>query len=95
MVRALTDLIDDADIPVILMGDFHVQPHAPVLQPIYDRLRSCADVTGNTDYTFSSFAPDRTIDYIFVSEGIAVEEFAARTEIVSDHRVCTAVIGIG
>ena len=95
MVRALTELIDGADIPVILMGDFNVQPHAPVLQPIYDRLRSCADVTGNTDYTFSSFAPDRTIDYIFVSEGIAVEEFAARTEIVSDHRACTAVIGIG
>ena len=94
MVRALTTLIDDADIPIILMGDFNVQPHAAVLQPIYDRLRSCADVTGNTDATFSSFAPDRTIDYIFVSDGIVVEEFTVRTEIVSDHRACTAVIAL-
>ena len=95
MVGALTALIDASDIPVILMGDFNVRPHAAVLQPIYDRLRSCADLVGNTDYTFSSFAPDRTIDYIFVSEGIGVEDFTAHKEIVSDHRACTAVIEIG
>lgn len=92
IVKAVCDVVDNAKTPVILMGDFNALPHCEALAPIYERLTSCADVKENTDYTFASFAPDRTLDYIFVSNGIEIEDFKVRYDILSDHRPCVAEI---
>ena len=92
MVAAITNIIDEVKTHVILMGDFNVTPHSPVLQPVYDRLQSAADVAGNTDYTFSSFKPECTLDYIFVSKEFSVEKFEVINNRTSDHRPCVATI---
>ncbi len=94
MTAALIKILDETKTPVILMGDFNVEPHAEVLQPIYGRLQSAADETNNKEFTFSSFNPDRVIDYIFVSKEFTVE----KTEVVcvrtSDHRPFTALLSL-
>lgn len=94
MVNTLIPLIENSKFPIILMGDFNTQPHTDILLPIYEKLKSCADEKGNTEFTFSSFNPHGTIDYIFVSKGAKVKEFLVRTEILSDHRACQADIEI-
>ena len=94
MINALCKIIDEAKLPIILMGDFNALPHSDILLPIYDRLISCADIMNNKEYTFPSFEPDRTLDYIFVSKEIEVESFEVGREIVSDHLPCIAVLDI-
>ena len=94
MIEALYPLVDDSDLPVVLMGDFNAEPHTEILAPIYERLKSCADERNTTEYTFSSFNPYTTIDYIFVSNEVEVKEFFVRKEILSDHRACQAKIRI-
>ena len=76
------------------MGDFNALPHCEALAPIYERLVSSADVMNNTNFTFSSFNPDRTIDYIFVSEGIKVTSFEVKKDIISDHLTCIADVTV-
>lgn len=92
MVATLVKIIDEAQSHVILMGDFNVTPHSPVLQPIYDRLQSAADTVGNVQFTFSSYAPDRTIDYIFVSKDFTVLGFEVIDNPTSDHKPCVATL---
>lgn len=94
MVNTLCEIIDKAKLPIILMGDFNALPHSNVLMPIYERLISCADVVNNKEYTFASFEPDRTLDYIFVSKEFKVEGFEVGKEIISDHLPCIAVLEI-
>ena len=94
MVNTLCEIIDKAKLPIILMGDFNALPHSNVLMPIYERLISCADIMNNKEYTFSSFEPDRTLDYIFVSKEFKVEAFEVGKEIISDHLPCIAVLEI-
>lgn len=85
MVKALTSLIDRTCTPILLAGDFNVLPHADVLQPIYDCLTSAADAANNTDFTFSTFCPDRTIDYIFYSEAFTLLNYKVYPVATSDH----------
>ena len=94
MVNTLCEIIDEAKLPIVLMGDFNALPHSMVLAPIYERLSSCADVMKNKEYTFASFKPDRTLDYIFVSKEFKVESFDVGKDIVSDHLPCIAVLDI-
>jgi endonuclease/exonuclease/phosphatase family metal-dependent hydrolase len=92
MVQALVKLIDDADTPVVLMGDFNVQPDNPVLQPIYDRLQNAAKVLGNNEYTFATYKPYQTIDYIFVSNEFEILDYQVMQNRTSDHRPCKAAL---
>ena len=92
MLSALCPTIDGLDMPIVFLGDFNEKPHTQILAPIYERLKSCADEKGNTEYTFSSFDPYTTIDYIFVSKEMNVKEFNVRKDVLSDHRACLAVV---
>lgn len=87
MTDALVKILDNETIPCILMGDFNVSPDSEILQPIYQRLTSVADVTDKRYVnTFSSFNPHMTIDYIFVSKEFEVDDFAVLDVILSDHK---------
>lgn len=94
MVDELCRVIDGCNEPIILMGDFNATPHTDILKPIYARLHSAADIVGNSDFTWASFAPDRILDYIFVSDGIKVINYEVVKEIVSDHFAVKAVINV-
>ncbi len=92
MVETLCRLIDEETRPIILMGDFNATPRTAVLQPLYDRLSSVAEETGNDEYTFSSFQPYITIDYVFCSKAFKPVAFKAIDKVVSDHRAVYAIL---
>lgn len=92
MIQALCSVINQTDLPIIVLGDFNARPHTSILAPLYERLVSCADATANTEHTFPSFAPDRTLDYIFVSKDFQLNNFTVRKEVLSDHKALSATV---
>ncbi len=78
----------------VLMGDFNVRPGNPALSPIRDRLADTADAPGGNRPTFPADAPDRKIDYIFVSKDVRVLSADVPELVVSDHRPYLARIEI-
>lgn len=78
----------------ILMGDFNVLPEDPVLDPIRARMKDTADLFSHPLLSFPSDAPDRKIDYIFVSKDVEVLTADIPAIVASDHRPHTAEIAI-
>ncbi len=78
----------------ILMGDFNVRPDNPVLAPIHARMKDTAQVFAEPLLSFPSDAPDRKIDYIFVSPDIHVIAADIPAIVASDHRPHTAEISL-
>lgn len=87
IVEKLVEVIDAETRPIILCGDFNVRPDQEYLKPIYERLQSAADVVGKRNVmTWASFAPQVTIDYIFVSKEFTVKDYEVVDVVLSDHR---------
>ena len=99
-IRTLEALIQDASHPVILMGDFNLEPDAPLLQPIRALLRDTYDVYPNqADFTWPSYRDImkpgermQKIDYIFVSREVRVHSVAIPAPHASDHKPYIATI---
>lgn len=68
------------------MGDFNVMPENPVLDPIRARMKDTAELFDEPKQSFRSDAPDRKIDYIFVSPDIEVVSADIPPVVASDHR---------
>lgn len=95
MVEALVKIIDNAKNPVILCGDFNLQPRDSVLIPIYERLNNAAELMGKqNEYTLDSFSPYITVDHIFVSKQIKVLSYNVIKKVVSDHFPIVAEVEI-
>ena len=94
MVAALIKIIDECKTPVILMGDFNTMPHSEVLAPLYEKLKSAADECDADDFTFATYKPHETIDYIFVSKDVKVLDYTVVKSRVSDHFPCVATLDI-
>ncbi|MBR2376065.1 MAG: endonuclease/exonuclease/phosphatase family protein, partial [Clostridia bacterium] len=95
MMETLVKILDEDDRPCVLLGDFNAAPHSEILQPLYDRLQSAADVVGKTDEpTWASFDPQRTLDYIFVSKHFKVQEYEVLDILLSDHRPVRSVVDL-
>lgn len=78
----------------ILMGDFNVEPDNEVLAPIRERMRDTSDLFKIPRGSWPAGAPDRKIDYIFVSPDVEVIAADIPGVIASDHRPHTAEINI-
>ncbi len=79
----------------VLMGDFNATPQAPELAPLWDVLTDAHAEAGEGDgFTFPADVPDRRIDYVAVSDGIAVQHAWVPADGVaafsSDHRPVVA-----
>ncbi len=92
IVSKLIEIIDASEYPVILMGDFNVEPANPVLKGIYERLKSVAKETGNVEFTFATYDPKERIDYIFVPKSARIKSFTVHKINSSDHYPITAEI---
>ncbi len=81
------------EIPTVLMGDFNLEPHDKLLDPIRNILVD-TDVyyKGESNLTFPSDKPEIKIDYIFVSSDIKVNEVTIPETVAADHRVIVADI---
>lgn len=84
-VSTLCKIIDDCEIPIILMGDFNTTPENEVLKPLHNRLNDTDLIADNYGaFTYPSYAPKKKIDYIFY-KGLACKNVTTVAEIVSDH----------
>jgi endonuclease/exonuclease/phosphatase family metal-dependent hydrolase len=80
------------DARCVLMGDFNVRPENPVLDPIRERMQDTAEVFEGERLSFPSDAPDRKIDYLFVSRDVKVLDADIPEIVVSDHRPYTVTV---
>ncbi len=84
-VETICKIIDETDLPLILMGDFNTTPDDFVLQPIYERLKDTDDISLEKGMaTYPSFDPEKKIDYIFY-RGLKCKNVTTYCEVVSDH----------
>ncbi|MBR3835211.1 MAG: endonuclease/exonuclease/phosphatase family protein [Clostridia bacterium] len=84
-VKVISLLIDSTDLPVILMGDFNVEPDGEVLLPIRERLLDTADLFDSMkECTFPSDKPFKKIDYIFY-RGLECVSAETLHEVIADH----------
>lgn len=79
----------------ILMGDFNVLPDDPVLLPIRQRMKDAAAlIPGPVPLTWPSDAPEKKLDYIFVSQDVKLLWADVPRIVASDHFPHVAVIEI-
>lgn len=83
-----------ADKKCILMGDFNLLPESEILNPIRERMKDTADSFAAPLLSFPSDAPERKIDYIFVSPDVEVISADIPAIVSSDHRPHTAEVNI-
>lgn len=84
-VKTVCELLDEIQLPVILMGDFNTEPDDNVLQPIYARMNDSDDLAEiKCIKTYPSYKPEIKIDYIFY-RGLECKEVKTVTQIYSDH----------
>ena len=84
-VKTICRLLDEIDIPVILMGDFNTEPDDKVFAPLRERLSDAdtkAEIRGMC--TYPSDKPDVKIDYIFY-RGLECRKTETITDVISDH----------
>lgn len=74
----------------ILMGDFNVRPDNDILDPLRARLKDTAEVFEKPLCSFPSDAPDRKIDYIFVTPDVEILSADIPRIVSSDHCPHTA-----
>lgn len=84
-VKEICKIVDNTDMPLILMGDFNAVPDASELKPLFERLNDTdklAAVKGKS--TFPSYRSKIKIDYIFYKNlkctGVKTVE-----KVISDH----------
>ena len=84
----IIELTKNNDLPVILTGDFNLNPDSEPIKMIKKYLSDSREVSEQAPYgpvgTFNGFKPgtegNNRIDYIFVSKGIKVLKYAALSE---------------
>ncbi|MDD4388356.1 MAG: endonuclease/exonuclease/phosphatase family protein [Bacilli bacterium] len=90
-VGTAVNLINEITTPLILMGDFNIEPEDEKLKPFFTLLKN----TYNKEIpSFPSGEPKRRIDYIFVSSDIEVMSAAIVPVVASDHLPHTATLKI-
>lgn len=93
--RALMEILEGEDGPVLLVGDFNSLPGSPVMELLSGQWEVPAK-TGSP-YTFPADAPAREIDFVLVRapSGFRVLEYRVLDEAVaSDHRPVLMVLEI-
>jgi len=89
-VKAILDILPEEK--CILMGDFNIFPDDRLLDPIRKKMKDTAEYFTSPKLSFPSNAPNRKIDYIFVSPDIDVVEADIPAIVASDHRPHTATV---
>lgn len=92
MLEILLPIIDKEEGPLILMGDFNLHPTSPYLRSIYERLQDAAEVLNKRNFTFSTYEPKETIDYLFFSKHFKIQEFEVVDVRTSDHFPIKAIV---
>lgn len=92
-VETVLSLVREEKGPVVVMGDFNLEPDSPILEPLFTELTDTASLLPSPLKTWPSDEPEQKIDYIFVRGAKALEAGIPPIE-ASDHRPHTALIEI-
>ena len=92
IVSKICEVIDNSKYPAFLLGDFNATPNQPILNELYNRLKSCTKETNNDEFTFSTYKPEIQIDYIFVPKTARVISSTVHNVRNSDHFPLTTEI---
>jgi endonuclease/exonuclease/phosphatase family metal-dependent hydrolase len=85
-VQRILELLADAPEPVVLTGDLNALPGAAELAPLWPRFADAWSLGGEgPGFTIPAEAPDRRIDYVLVSDGLAVDHAEVIPTLASDH----------
>ena len=93
----MIDFLKTVDGEVILCGDFNLLPDTESIKKFSDFGLRNLIYENNITSTRTSFytKQDKFADYVFVSEGISVEEFKVLPDEVSDHSALYLDFSIG
>ena len=84
-VKTICALLEEINIPVILMGDFNTTPESEVLKPIRKVMNDTDEFNSIKNMgTYPSDKPDKKIDYIFYRD-LKCLKTETIEEIFSDH----------
>ncbi len=92
-MRALVDIAQSSEAPVIIAGDLNLPPLGPTYRRAARLYQDAFRAAGwGLGYTSRPDRPLFRIDYIFVDKAATVSSCFLPTEIVSDHRPVVADI---
>ena len=93
-VAKVLELLEEETGPVILMGDFNMEPNDPILAPLLAKMEDAADKISSNSSSFPADNPEIKIDYILTKNApVLCAEIPAI--IASDHRPHTATVEVG
>ncbi len=86
-VKLMLSLTKDSEKPFVISGDFNDTPDAECLKPLYENFTDVLEVNEKKYApSFISTAPDRRIDYIFISKDLeCIGADVPADAIASDH----------
>lgn len=85
-MRIIADGISSLDGPVIMCGDFNLEPNSKSLAVINDKLTNLS-IDNGLKRTYTQLSPVNEVsDYIFVNDQVKVRHFAMSETLVSDHK---------
>lgn len=90
-VQYVAEEMRHIDTPVLLAGDFNVEPDDPHIAALC-RVLTPAAAPEAMPLSYPSDVPDRTIDYIFFGNGLTVTDLRAVAVCCSDHRPLVAQV---
>lgn len=93
-VAKVLELLEEETSPVILMGDFNMEPNDPILAPLLAKMEDAADKISSNSSSFPADNPEIKIDYILTKNApVLCAEIPAI--VASDHRPHTATVEVG
>lgn len=84
-VKEICKIVDNTDMPLVLMGDFNAMPDSAELKSLFERLCDTdmlAEVKGKS--TFPSYEPKIKIDYMFY-KNLKCTSVKTVEKVISDH----------
>ena len=86
-VKEIIDLTKKESRPIILMGDFNMEPDNDIIKPLYDYYNDTTCLIKGNIKTFPSINPKTKIDYIMIKKdaNIEIKSIKVIEKVASDH----------
>ena len=86
-VKEIINLTKDETKPIILMGDFNMEPDNDIIKPLYDYYNDTTKYIKGNIKTFPSINPETKIDYIMIKKdaNIKIKDIRVIEKVASDH----------
>ncbi len=86
-VKDIITLTQNETKPIILLGDFNMEPNNEIIKPLYDYYMDTTPLIKGNIKTFPSIEPKTKIDYIMIKKNtnIKIKDFKVIEKVASDH----------